>query len=107
MELRVKHKELNDVSIEIVNNSVLLDNKIDLLLSKINELKDNWKGIDADNFYENITEYLNELKSIPVFYNDMSLLIDKMNNSYKDTDNSYLDALKKGVVLDDEYNDKR
>ena len=61
MELRVKHKELNDVSIEIVNNSVLLDNKIDLLLSKINELKDNWKGIDADNFYENITEYLDEL----------------------------------------------
>ena len=106
MELQVKYKELDEVSKENINNSKLLNDKIDLLKENISFLQDNWQGEDADKFYESITPFLNDLKSIPVFYAEISSIINKMNGNYKDTDDEFLERLKKGVVIDEKYSNK-
>ena len=107
MELRVKHKELKEVSKETIDNSKLLNEKITLLIGKIKELENNWQGEDADIFYNSILPYLYDLKSIPIFYAEISNIINKMNNDYESTDEDFLDTLKKGVVIDEEYYDKQ
>jgi WXG100 family type VII secretion target len=106
MEVRVKYKELDNISKDTINNSLLLEDKLLILEDEIKKLRENWQGVDADTFYESITLYLNDLKKIPLFYQDISNVIDNMNTNYQDTDNNYLNTLKRGVVLDEDYNNK-
>ena len=106
MEIRVKHKELKEVSEENISNSKLLNDKITLLINSIKDLENNWQGKDADTFYNSILPYLDDLKSIPIFYAEISTIINKMNNDYQSTDEEFLNTLKKGVVIDEEYYNK-
>lgn len=107
MELQVKYKELENVSKDNTNNAKLLNDKIILLEENISALKDNWQGEDADKFYESIVPYLDSLKSIPIFYGEVSKIINKMNGNYKETDDEFLETLKKGVVIDEKYSNKK
>ena len=98
MDIRVKYKELDEVMKSINDNSTSMDEQIDLLKENINNLKNNWQGYDADTFYNSITPFIEELKSIPSFYRELTNVSDNMNKSYQEVDTSYTEELKKSVV---------
>lgn len=98
MDIRVKYKGLEETIKSTYESATLLDEQIYILNNGVQSLQDNWKGIDADTFYNSITSYLKELKQIPIFYREISTLVGNMNKTYQNIDDRYTEELKKSVI---------
>lgn len=102
MNLRVNHEGLNEFYDLSNNESEYLKEKIEFWLEKIEELREIWQGIDADEFYENAKHYFEKMKIIPEFYDSVNDFTIKANRVYKNVDEESKKDFKKAI---DDRND--
>lgn len=102
MELKVRHQELNDIVKKSGDNATLLNNEIDKLFKEMGNLKEIWQGIDANNFYDSLDDYLKQMKEIPKFFELINYYIDKIDKNYKQIDNEFAQALKRVGDIDEQ-----
>ena len=86
MDLRVNHEEINNFYDLSKNESDLVQENINYWLDKIEELRQIWQGKDSDEFYENVTSYLNRMKIVPEFYNSVNEFVIDANRQYRNVD---------------------
>lgn len=86
MDLIIDHDGLNHFYDLSQNESELLRENMQLFLSKINDLKEVYKGKDAEIFYENVESYFKKLEVIPEFYEAVNNFVIEANKRYKNTD---------------------
>lgn len=98
MEIKATYKQLNSVSKNIKENSVLIDEQLDRLEKVIQDMKSNWQGDAALIFYNNIESYIERLRQVPVCHRNFTSIINFMNSSYQSLDNGYAESLKKAVI---------
>lgn len=89
MILKVKHDELNNVKDVMVKDGELLDTEIETLLGQIDKLKTIWQGQDAEIFCNNVYEYINRMKTIPITLRTMGKFINNINNQYSENDEAF------------------
>lgn len=89
MILKVKHDELNNVKDVMVKDSELLDSEIKTLLEQIEKLRTIWQGQDATIFCNNVYEYINKMKTLPVTLRTMGKFINNINNQYTENDEAF------------------
>ncbi len=97
MELRVRHQELNDVANQMNNNRELLITEIQKLVKESDNLKNIWKGRDANSFYDKIDDYLKRMEQIPEIYDVMIKFITKADENYQNLDMEYANSLRRVV----------
>lgn len=97
MELKVNHRELNNVSKESENNAELLDEELDKLVNSVNELREIWQGKDSDEYCDRVYSYLKDLRIVPEIYRTIGNFIENTDKNYKDIDEEYSNELKKVV----------
>lgn len=103
MDLRVNHEEINNFYDLSQNESDLIQENINYWLDKIEELRQIWQGKDADEFYENVTSYLNRLKVVPEFYNSVNDFVLDANRQYRKVDQESKKDFEKINEEGDEY----
>ena len=101
MDLRVNHEELNNFYDLSKNESEFLREEIDYWLLKLDELKDIWKGEDADEFYNNASSYLKRMYVVPEFFDSVNEFVIGANRQYNNIDNESKDEFEKVVVRED------
>lgn len=97
MELKVNHRELNNVSKKSENNADLLDEELDKLVNSVNELREIWQGKDSDEYCDRVYSYLKDLRIVPEIYRTIGNFIESTDKNYKDIDEEYSNELKKVV----------
>ncbi len=95
MELRVRHKELNEVALKTGENAERVDIELDILLKNINDLRDIWQGKDSKTFCDNSTDYLEYLRNISHLYRLMGNFIENIDKNYREIDDNYSQSLNK------------
>ena len=95
MVIKVDYDELKNVNEKAIKNCSLLDHEIDRLLKTLEELKNCWKGIDSDTFYNKAYDYFKRMKVLPAFQSSMTNFIKESSNQYKQNDKELSDKLKK------------
>jgi len=97
MILKVKHGELKSVKDVTLKDSELLDQEINVLLEQIAKLQTIWQGQDSDFFCNNVSDYVNKMKSIPVCYRNLGNFINDVNNRYSQHDEAFSRELETEV----------
>jgi len=90
--LRLNTDELQTVSNKIEKTSKEIDNVLNKMISINNNVISGWNDDNAKEFTDNFGRYLNEVKGIVNFYNEINSNIKKYANQYESTD---LDMSKK------------
>lgn len=102
MDLRVNHEEINNFYDLSQNESDLIKENINIWIQKIEELKEIWQGTDAEEFYENATNYFKRLNIVPEFYDSLNNFVLEANRKYRETDN---ESKKEFEKISDEVGD--
>ena len=98
MKIKVEKEELNTINKIIDDDKTELENKLDYLLSLVNDLKTVWQGTDAEEFYNKAETYITFLRSVPTIYGSIYNVIDGANKTYTQLDTDYAETMKKAVV---------
>lgn len=98
MELKVQYREMDDVNNNTDINKVDLEKEIEYWTKQIGILKDNWKGQDADTFYNHMDHYLKKLRRVPIVYGNISTFMKKANIEYEQKDEDFANHLKETAV---------
>ena len=98
MTIKADYQEINNTVLLMDENYNTLNSEIDNILKNLDGLKNLWQGEDADIYYNNAIDYMNNMKSIPEIYKSLSDVIKTMNQNYKELDKDYATSLEKAVV---------
>ena len=98
MKIKADYKELHNTVLSINENSDILESEIENIISQVDNLKQLWQGDDANAYYKNISDYMNNMKLIPDTYRALLNLIEQMNHNYEEIDKDYVAAIEKAVV---------
>lgn len=102
MELKVKHEELHNVMGTMRKDGDAYSVEIDNMLKQIEELRIIWQGQDAEQFCNNVSQYIEKMKKIPAALTQMSGLVEKANAGYSDNDEEFSKELQTEVDNYDE-----
>lgn len=94
MNLKVKHKELSNVSNFTKTFSNELDTEIDVWLTQLALLQNVWQGEDATLFVAKAKSYFERMKIISSCYRTLSSFMDEANNVYEENDRGFGSNLK-------------
>lgn len=86
MNLKVNYEELNHFCNSSKNENDIFKDKISIWINKIEEMKEIWQGEDADEFYENITNYFKKLSLVPLFFDSIGNFVSEASNRYRNDD---------------------
>lgn len=88
MEYQFIHNgnQLGYVVDTINNTSSNIDSVIRNLEVINNSVNNSWRDETSAQFVNNFLEYINELKSLPAFYEELTTRISKASKNYDDTD---------------------
>ncbi len=95
MKLKVDYLEIEKVEKTNIEAAVKLEDEIDYILGKLEELKDIWQGEDADVFYRNSEIFINRMKVLPNFLNVMGTFIGNSNKSYNELEDRFKKKLER------------
>lgn len=98
MKTAVNMDEFDLVIKKIDQNNNLIQDNINGLKNKINELREIWQGEDSDKFINKANYYLDFLNSVPSILNDLNTTMKTTNSNYRKLDEEYAELLKKAVV---------
>ena len=98
MKTAVNMDEFDLVIKKIDQNNNLIQDNINGLKNKINELREIWQGEDADKSINKANYYLDFLNSVPSILNDLNTTMKTTNSNYRKLDEEYAELLKKAVV---------
>ena len=93
MLIKVKHDLLKDVSETLVKDSEAYDTEITNMINSIDTLRGIWQGEDATTFCDNVTEYLSNVKEVPVVMRNMSNAITTVDGGYEAFDETFSNSL--------------
>lgn len=102
MVLKVKHDELHDVLSIMEKDGDVYDTEIENMLDQIEKLRTIWLGQDAKIFCDNVHDYVEKMKNIPIALRNMSTFIKKTNNGYTENDESFSKELETEATNYDE-----
>ena len=94
MLLKVKHEELNNVTSVMVKDGETYDAEINKMLEQIEKLRTIWQGQDAEQFCNNVTNYITKMKNIPICLRNMSKFVNSANSGYTEQDESFSQELE-------------
>ncbi len=95
MRIKANKKELFDVQKNIKKHSEELETEIEYWQDQINELKNIWKGNDANIYYGKIDVYLEKLKMLSSCAMSLGDFINKEYEMYQSKDEEFSNALKR------------
>ena len=89
MILKVRHDELNDVSINLSKDQEDLESIIEDLLVQAESLKEVWQGKDSNEFYDNFVYYTNNMRNIATTFGNLSKFVDSANKGFQREDEEF------------------
>ena len=104
MKLKVKQKELTDVTDIMKKGGEDYDAEIESMLKEIEKLRKIWIGEDATIFCDKVSAYITKMKNIPVCLRNMSDFTKKSITQYKEKDEAYAKEMNKEANNFDEPN---
>ena len=94
MMLKVKHRELDEISRKLKNDSELFDDEITNMIIEIEVLRGIWQGADAEIFCNNVGDYVEKMNNITIAMRNMSDAITTTDRGYESFDKAFGAALK-------------
>ncbi len=98
MRVTVDHDELSNILLTVDDDNKYIYEQIDYLLKQLDDLKSIWTGDDAEAFYKKAEGYINYIRAVPRYCENLSKISGSANNYYKKTDKIYSENMKKAVV---------
>ena len=98
MILKVDPDELLDVTKVMKKDVERFNKEIANMEGSLEKIRNNWKGVDADAFTTNFTNFIKKMKAIPKSIETLSKVCDKTNEGYTTRDEEFAKELKEGAV---------
>ncbi len=95
MYLKVNKKELNHITDVIDKENSDLHTEIYQCIKDVEKLDIAFDTPEMKSVIEDFALYLEKLKLIPIFFEDINMLMKKAGNIYYETDNSFKRELEK------------
>lgn len=104
MEIKVTEDGLDQVKTTFEKDSEDLDSTILTITQALEELRQIWKGQDADKFFANTREYFEKMKGIPICMRNMGRFVGKANGELIEGDKEFSKELETEVYEEYESN---
>ena len=102
MNLNVNYEELKNISTFVDTKYEEINKIFDELNKLIDDVASNWQGNDADVFVAKAKHYIAKEKETNEKVKDVSVILDKVSQKYKGTDEDFNEKMKKESVRDGE-----
>ena len=99
--IKAKEEELNVVERTMQKDSEDIDSAIEKIVHELEELREIWKGQDADKFFANSREFFDKLRGVPMCMRNMGRFVAKSNGSLMRGDEEFSKELE--TEVDEEY----
>ena len=93
--IKVVYENINKYTSTIDQDKEKILEEINNLKASCDELRNVWKGYDADMFFNNMENYLNKMKNIPSSMEKISKFVTMSREQYKEEDELYARDLKR------------
>lgn len=103
MQVKLNKKEMENLNIQMNQNTEDLYYEIDNCIEDIKRIKEAYKSIESKYVLETFELYLEKLKQIPNTYDGLTKFIKKAGNTYRESDESFKNELQKENA--DDYED--
>ncbi len=104
MEIKVTEDGLDQVKTTFEKDSEDLDSTILTITQALEELRQIWKGQDADKFFANTREYFEQMKGTPICMRNMGRFVGKANGELIEGDKEFSKELETEVYEEYESN---
>ena len=102
MVLKVDPDELYDVTKVMKKDIERYNKEIENMEESLEIIKRNWKGVDAQTFVINFSNFIKKMKGIPKTLETLSQVTDKMNEKYTIRDKEFANALKEAALKNEQ-----
>ena len=95
MVIKADKEKLANTSNNLVKSSNSIKEEIDLWKKTVDELKQVWKGKDADTFYNRMDAYLIKLDMLTESSNAIGTFIGTVNSKYIEKDEEFTENIRR------------
>ena len=94
MVLKVDSDELKYFSKNMNDDSDEFSREIEKLISLVNSLEGVWQGVDSTTYRQNVSNYLEKMKAIPVALSTLSRVTDRLNDGYNEKNQAFTKTIQ-------------